>query len=74
MNNGIEKKILEKMATTLVASKSELISSLSKDANISKDIVVSAAKSLISKGFLTPVYSSETTYAITQKGMRESNG
>ena len=71
MEDGIERKILEEMAERLVAKKSEISNFLSEKGNFSKEAITAVTKSLLERGLLTPVYSSETTYAITQKGIKE---
>ncbi|MEM5793158.1 MAG: hypothetical protein QXY45_02255 [Candidatus Aenigmatarchaeota archaeon] len=72
MEDGIEKKILQEMSNRLVANKSELIE-IFKGKNIQPSIIESTIKSLVQRGLLVPVYSSSPTFAITQKGLKQSN-
>ena len=62
------------MGEKLVARKSELIECVKGDVkgnpHSPKEVVDSITKMLVQKGFITPIYASETTFAITQKGMR----
>ena len=69
--DGVEKKILERMAKSLVARKSELIEYLKKERGVSRTVVETSINSLISKGLISPIYACETTFAITQKGIKE---
>jgi len=71
LEDGIEKKILEEMSNRLVANKSEIME-IFKGRNIPPSMVESALKSLISRGLLINIYSSSPTFAITQKGMKQS--
>ncbi len=68
--NGFEKKVLEKMSTSLVVTRSELYTVANAKNNKQKREVESAIKSLVNKGLITPVYNSYTTFAITQNGIR----
>lgn len=72
MEDGIERKILLEMAERLVAKKSEILKFLQETGNINQEVIKSVTKALLERGLLTPVYSSETTYAITQKGLKEA--
>ena len=62
------------MQEKLVARKSELIECVKGDIGSNphspKSVVDSITKTLIQRGFIIPLYASETTFAITQKGMR----
>jgi hypothetical protein len=75
MYEKITKKIMELMGEKLVARKSELLECVEGDIkgnpHSPKSVVDSITKILVQKGFITPVYASETTFAITQKGMRQ---
>jgi len=71
--DGLERKVLERMSRSLVAKKSEILESLRGEVNVSESVINAVIKSLVQKGFLTTVYASDTTLAITQKGMREIN-
>jgi len=74
MYEEIEKKIMKMMNEKLVARKSELIEHVKGDIkgnpHSPKSVVDSVTKSLLQKGYIIPLYASETTFAITQKGMR----
>ena len=72
MYDGIEKKMLEEMSRRLVAKKIELWE-FAKKQKISKSAMDSVTKILVQKGMLTKIYASESTFAITQKGIREAN-
>ena len=75
MYENIIKKIMELMAEKLVARKSELIEYVKKDIKGNphnpKEVVDSITKMLVQRGSITTIYASETTFAITQKGIRE---
>ena len=68
--DGIEKKILERMCQNLVVRKSELIQFVRDDTKNPRDMVDVVTKSLITKGLIISVYASETTFAVTQRGMK----
>jgi len=74
MYEEIEKKIMKIMSEKLVARKSELIEYVKRDIkgnpHSPKSVVDSITKDLVQKGYIIPIYASETTFAITQKGMR----
>ena len=70
--NGFERKILEKMSESLVVNISELYSSFKATNKRDKAAVNMAVKALVQKDMITPVYASETTFAITQNGTRAS--
>lgn len=74
MYEKIEKKIMKIMGEKLVARKSELIEYVKGDIkgnpHSPKSVVDSITKTLVQRGFIIPLYASETTFAITQKGMR----
>ena len=75
MYDEVARKILERMGEKLVARKSELIEYVKNNVKINprdpSSVVTSVLKALVQKGLITPVYASETTFAITQKGMKE---
>ena len=73
MENGIEKKILQELCVRLVANKEEIMKFLSKDFEVPETVVNTITRSLVQKGMLTKIYSSTTSFAITQKGMKEAN-
>jgi len=72
MYDGIEKKILKEMSRRLVVKKIELLE-FAKKQKISRNTINAVSKMLVQKGLLTTVYASESTFAITQKGIREAN-
>jgi predicted transcriptional regulator len=72
VENGIEKKILEEMAFRLVATKGEIVNFVTNGTEISSSAVDAITKSLVERGCLTKIYSSTTSYAITQKGIKQS--
>lgn len=69
----IMRKILERMGEVLVARKSELIELIKGDVNPEdpRDVVDNITRMLTQNGLITPLYACETTFAITQKGMKE---
>ena len=75
MYEKIDKKIMKIMGEKLVARKSELVEYVKNDVKSNpgdpRRVVDSITKNLIQRGFIIPLYASETTFAITQKGMRE---
>ena len=75
MYEKITKKIMKLMGEKLVARKSELIECVKGDIKGNphnpKSVVDSITKILVQRGLITSIYASETTFAITQKGMRE---
>ena len=75
MYEKIQKKIIKIMGEKLVARKSELIECVKGDIkgnpHSPKSVVDSITKSLVQRGLIVPLYASETTFAITQRGMRE---
>jgi len=74
MYEKIIKKIMGLMGEKLVVRRSELLESVKGDIkgnpHSPKEVVDSITKMLVQKGFITRIYASETTFAITQKGMR----
>jgi DNA-directed RNA polymerase subunit F len=71
----VARKILERMGEKLVMRKSELIeyvkSNVKTNPKDPSNLVDSVLKMLVQKGLITPLYASESTFAITQRGMRE---
>ena len=63
------------MCEKLVARKTELIECVKGDIkgnpHSPKSVVDSITKTLVQRGLIIPLYASETTFAVTQKGMRE---
>jgi predicted transcriptional regulator len=70
--DALTKKIMERMKEVLVARKTELIDFVNGDINPEdpKVVVGNILSELAQKGLITPLYASESTFAITQKGMR----
>jgi len=70
--DAITKKIMERMKEVLVARKTELIDFVKGDINPEdpKTVVGNILSELTQKGLITPLYASESTFAITQKGMK----
>ncbi len=68
--NNIEKKILDKMAESLVVNRSELYNIAGANNKKQRTTVENAIKLLVERGLITPIYSSQTTFAITQNGVR----
>jgi len=75
MYEKVIEKIMGLMGEKLVARKSELIECVKGDIkgnpHSPKEVVDSITKILVQKGFITPIYASEATFALTQKGMRQ---
>lgn len=73
MYNGIEKKILEKMSKKLVMKKTEIMTIINKDVSSPNQVLKSVMKMLSQRGLVVPVYAYESTFAITQKGIKEAS-
>jgi hypothetical protein len=75
MYEKIIEKIMKFMGEKLVARKSELLEFVKNDIkgnpHSPKVVVDSITKMLVQRDLIIPLYASETTFAITQKGMRE---
>ena len=69
-SDGFEKKILNKMLESLVVNRSELYVVTGAKTKKERTEVEFTLKSLVSKGWIIPVYASQTTFAITQTGMK----
>lgn len=69
--DGLERKILERMKTLLVARKSELMDLVKEESSNPRNVVEVIVKALIQKELIIPIYASESTFAITQKGIKE---
>ena len=73
MEDGIERKVLQKFKDSLVVRRSELIQLIQSETNSSKDsvnVVNILTKTFIQRGWITPLYASESTFAITQRGIK----
>lgn len=72
--DGISKKVLEVFREKLVVRKIELIELIREDVGKNpsnpRAVVESVTKMLVQKGLITPLYASESTFAITQRGMK----
>lgn len=71
-NSAISRKIMDRMKEVLVARKAELVDFVKGDINPAdpREVVNTVTKNLVQQGFITPLYASESTFAITQKGMK----
>ena len=72
--NQLEKKVLKKFGEALVLRKSELIKFIKDDVKNPenpKTVLDSIIQKLIQQKYITPLYASESTFAITQNGMKE---
>ena len=70
----VAQRILEIMGERLVVRKSELIDFIKDDVKNPGNpwkVVDTITKMLVQRGLITPLYTSESTFAITQKGIRE---
>ena len=68
------RKILDKFKEKLVVRKSELIELIrddTKNPGDPKKVVDAITKMLVQKKLIIPLYTSESTFAITQMGMKE---
>jgi len=73
MENGITEKVLQKFKESLVVRKSELIELFKneiKNPENPRSVIDTITKMLVQKGWITPLYASESTFAITQRGMK----
>jgi len=69
----ITKKVLDKFKERLVVRKSELVDLIRDDARNPgnpRKVITVITKTLVQKKLITPIYASETTFAVTQKGMK----
>lgn len=72
INDGFEREVMKKMRRSLVVNKVELLEQVKNKTKNPKTRMNNVLKELIDRGWIVPLYGSETTFAITQKGMRES--
>jgi hypothetical protein len=70
MLNGIEKELLKKFNERLVLRREEILKFLAGKVRDPNSMLKIVTNSLISKGLIRYVYSGESCYAITQKGMQ----
>jgi len=71
MQDGIERKILLQIAEKLIMKKEEMLF-LAGDSEDSLEVVNLAVKNLLSGGMIAIAPVGATTFAVTQKGMREA--
>jgi len=71
----LTRKIMERMTEVLVARKIELVELIKGDVNPEnpRTVVDMITKMLTQKGWIMPLYACETSFAITQRGMKEIN-
>jgi len=71
MNNDIAKEIMKIMKEKQVSRKWEVFEEISKKKKISKKEFEKTLDELLEKNLLVSVYGGNTTFALTQKGLRE---
>jgi len=71
MNDGIERKILQQIAEKLIMKKEEMFF-LADGQEKALDVVNAAVKNLLNTGMIAVTPVGESTFAVTQKGMREA--
>jgi len=75
MYDKITKKVLERFRDKLVVRKSELVElirdDVSKNPGNPSEMINVITKILVQKKMITPLYMSQSTFAITQRGVRE---
>lgn len=70
----ITQKVLNKFKEKLVVRKSELVDLMRddlKNPGNPRKVIDAITKMLVQKKLITPVYASESTFAITQRGMKD---
>lgn len=72
MRGGIDKDIMKIMREKQVSSKSEIIKEISNKRKVSKKEIDKTLDRLIENKWLISLYGSNTTVAITQKGLKQS--
>jgi predicted transcriptional regulator len=72
MRDDIVKEIMEIMKEKQVSRKWEVYEEIKKSKKISKKEFEKILNELMEKHWLVSIYGSDTTFALTQKGMRES--
>jgi predicted transcriptional regulator len=72
MKNDIAKEIMRIMRDKQVSRKWEVYEEVAKSKRVSKKDFEKTLNELIEKHWLVSIYGSDTTFAVTQKGMRES--
>ena len=73
MYDNLTKKVLEKFRERLVMRKSEILNFMKniKNPGDSSNAIDAVLRKLLDSKLIVPVYASESTFAITKKGMRE---
>jgi predicted transcriptional regulator len=72
MRDDIVKEIMAIMKEKQVSRKWEVYEEIKKSKKISKKEFEKILNELMEKHWLVSIYGSDTTFALTQKGMRES--
>ena len=72
MKDEIAKEIMSIMKEKQVSRKWEVYEEIKKNRKISKKEFEKILNELIEKHWLVSIYGSDTTFALTQKGIRES--
>jgi len=72
MRDEITKEIMRVMKEKQVSRKWEVYEEIKKGKKISKKEFEKILDELIEKHWLVSIYGSDTTFALTQKGMKES--
>jgi predicted transcriptional regulator len=72
MKDDIAREIMRIMREKQVSRKWEVYEEVKKNKKISKKDFEKILDELIEKHWLVSIYGSDTTFALTQKGMRES--
>jgi len=70
----INRKILDKFKEKLVVNKNELIDLIKDDVKNPgnpRKVIDAMTKMLVQKKMIIPLYTSESTFAITQRGIKE---
>lgn len=74
MYDNITKKVLEKFKEKLVVRKAELVElikdDVSKNPGNPTEVIDSVTKMLVQEKMITPVFASNSTFAVTQRGVR----
>ncbi|MEM5799278.1 MAG: BlaI/MecI/CopY family transcriptional regulator [Candidatus Aenigmatarchaeota archaeon] len=70
--NDVEKEIMKIMKEKQVSRKWEIFDEISKKKKISKKEFEKVLNQLLEKNWLVSIYGGNTTFALTQRGLRES--
>lgn len=75
MYEKLTKKVLKKFREKLVVRKTELVELITNDVSKNPgdpiEVINTITRMLVQKKIITPLYTSGSTYAITQRGVRE---